>query len=106
MMIKPRHNTGLCVSGVVDLLEQAEDAIEIYEREEIEGDPSIWRGTVRAKIPYLKEYTLLADLSECWPEGGIPAGGVVYKDGHSVRLVLTELDCATMRGEYTLDIIE
>jgi len=102
----PIGEPDICIASQDELAEQIRQVVGVRRSREIEGDADLARGTHVMVIPELTEQVLEADVSECFPDGSIPAGVNVWKDDVEIVVSLASLDVVRQRAVYDAQIGE
>jgi len=96
----------ICIASTDELAEQVRQLVDVQRNREIEGDADLPQGTHVVVIPELTEQVLEADVSECFPDGSIPAGVSIWKDDVEIVVSLASLDTVRQRAVYDAQIGE
>ena len=102
----PVGEPDICIASTDELAEQVRQLVGVQRNREIEGDAGLPGGTHVMVIPELTEQVLDADVSECFPDGSIPAGVSVWKDDVEIVVALASLDTVRQRAVYDAQIGE
>ena len=102
----PVGEPDICIASMDELAEQVRQIVDVQRNREIEGDAELPGGTHVVVIPELTEQILEADVSECFPDGSIPAGVSVWKDDVEIVVSLASLDTIRQRAVYDAQIGE